>query len=496
MPAPRAFQRWRRCTLPCCCSAWPACSANGSRFPRRQSSSPRSARRQCRHPRRRAGRWRSPPRGWGRCGTGCAPPTTSSGSPGPPAGIEVFRQLVLARIIEPTSKLDSLRVLAEVGVDAAVLSPRSTGACRSTPRTAFRRKLAAACAAHARLGPASLVLYDVSHALLRDRRRRRVPRARVLQGTPPGAADHHRPAHRRGRVPADGRGVRGQHAPRPPPCCPTIRAFMAAHQLADVTIVADAGMVSAAQQAGDRGRGAVVHPRREDPRHPLRRAAVAARAPRRADPRRADPHPALARRARPTSAVTRSSTTSTGPTGPAARCAASTSRSPRPRRPSPGRRRSSATGSSASSAPTSSVNRTLEAKARALAGWKGYITNLATCPDGTPVTAEFVIDAYHRLFQIEALVPDVQARPGRPADLPPQARVDRGPPDASCSPRSRSAGWSRSAPAGRSASSSAPPAATAPSRSAPAQQLLTADDPLPDDLREALALIIEPESAH
>ena len=29
----------------------------------------------------------------------------------------MFRQLVLARIIEPTSKQDSLRVLAEVGVD-------------------------------------------------------------------------------------------------------------------------------------------------------------------------------------------------------------------------------------------------------------------------------------------------------------------------------------------------------------------------------------------
>ena len=43
---------------------------------------------------------------------------------------------------------------------------------------------------------------------------------------------------------------------------PTIRAFMAAHQLADVTVVADAGMISAAQPAGDRGRGAVIHPRR------------------------------------------------------------------------------------------------------------------------------------------------------------------------------------------------------------------------------------------
>jgi len=33
-------------------------------------------------------------------------------------GDEVFRALVLARIIEPTSKLDALRVLEEAGVDA------------------------------------------------------------------------------------------------------------------------------------------------------------------------------------------------------------------------------------------------------------------------------------------------------------------------------------------------------------------------------------------
>ncbi len=50
---------------------------------------------------------------------------------------------------------------------------------------------------------------------------------------------------------------------------------------------------------------------------------------------------------------------------------------------------------------TPSVNRELEAKARSLAGLKGYITNLQACPDGTPVTAEFVIGACHRLFEIE-----------------------------------------------------------------------------------------------
>jgi transposase len=57
---------------------------------------------------------------------------------------------------------------------------------------------------------------------------------------------------------------------------------------------------------------------------------------------------------------------------------------------------------------TKSVNRQPEAKARALAGIKGYVTNL-------DATAEFVIGAYHRLFQIEKSFRmskhDLQARP-------------------------------------------------------------------------------------
>jgi len=48
-----------------------------------------------------------------------------------------------------------------------------------------------------------------------------------------------------------------------------------------------------------------------------------------------------------------------------------------------------------------SVNRELEAKARSLAGIKGYVTNLTACPDGSPVTPEFVIGSYSRLFEIE-----------------------------------------------------------------------------------------------
>jgi hypothetical protein len=58
---------------------------------------------------------------------------------------------------------------------------------------------------------------------------------------------------------------------------------------------------------------------------------------------------------------------------------------------------------------TKSVNRELEAKTRAVAGWKGYTTNLTTA------SSEFVNDAYHQLWRIEKSFRmskhDLQARP-------------------------------------------------------------------------------------
>ncbi len=58
---------------------------------------------------------------------------------------------------------------------------------------------------------------------------------------------------------------------------------------------------------------------------------------------------------------------------------------------------------------TRTVNRDLEAKARALAGLKGYITNLDA------PTGEFVIGAYHQLWQVEKSFrmskTDLKARP-------------------------------------------------------------------------------------
>ena len=79
---------------------------------------------------------------------------------------EVFRDLVLARIIEPTSKLDSLRVLTEAGI--ALVSYRTLK--RRLPAyaaDAWRERLAALCAHHVSLGPATLLLYDVTTCISR-----------------------------------------------------------------------------------------------------------------------------------------------------------------------------------------------------------------------------------------------------------------------------------------------------------------------------------------
>jgi len=58
---------------------------------------------------------------------------------------------------------------------------------------------------------------------------------------------------------------------------------------------------------------------------------------------------------------------------------------------------------------TRSVNRTLEAKARDLAGLKGYVTNLDA------PTPEYVLGAYHQLWQVEKSFrmskSDLRARP-------------------------------------------------------------------------------------
>lgn len=327
-------------------------------------------------------------------------------------GEEVFRQLVLARIVEPTSKLDAARVLEEIGVESvsyATLKRRLPVFAKDD----WRARLAAACAARTALGPASLVLYDVSTLYFEtdagdgfresgfSKERRLEPQITIGLLTDAAGFPLMVNAFE---------GNRGETTTM----LPTIRAFMQAHQLSDVTVVADAGMVSAANQKAIEAEGLSFILGARIPDIPY-----VVRAWRQEHPGQDVPDGHIF--------------TQPWPAGPTDQRRDQVIyyqyRADRARRTLRGIDEQVAKAEKAVAGKTTvkrnryvqlsggtrTVNRTLEAKARNLAGLKGYVTNLAACPDGTPITAEFVIDAYHRLFQIEKSFRmskhDLQARP-------------------------------------------------------------------------------------
>jgi len=327
-------------------------------------------------------------------------------------GDGVFRDLVLARIIEPVSKLDSLRVLEEAGV--APVSYRTVE--RRLPayaQEAWRQRLSAACAAHARLGPASLVLYDVSTLYFEtgqgdgfrepgfSKERRLEPQITIglLAG--------------QDGFPLMVSAFEGNKA-ETKTMLPVIKAFMAAHRLPDVTVVADAGMISEANQKAIEAEGlsfilgmkvpdvpyVVDQWRREHPGEEIPDGHVFVQPwPAGPSSKRRDQriyYQYKADRARRTLHGIDEQVAK------AAKAVAGLAPVKRNR-------------FIALDGAVKSVNRELEAKARTLAGIKGYITNLATCPDGTPVTAGFVIGSYHELWNVEKSFrmakSDLQARP-------------------------------------------------------------------------------------
>ena len=327
-------------------------------------------------------------------------------------GDEVFELLVAARIIEPSSKLDSLRVLEEAGI-----SPPSYATLkRRLPAYAnesWRQKVSAACAAHARLGPASLVLYDVSTLYFEadqgdgfresgfSKERRLEPQVTI--GLLAGADG----------FPLMISAFEGNKA-ETKTMLPVIESFMAAHHLPDVTVVADAGMVSEANQKDIEAAGlsfilgakiprvpyAVKQWRREHPGQDIPDGHVFTQ-----------PWPATEASGRRDKTIyyqyrhDRARRTLRGIDEQVKKA----EQAVKGKAPVKRNRFIQLAGG------TKSVNRELEAKARALAGLKGYVTNLRACPDGTPVTAEFVIGSYHQLFQVEKSFrmakSDLQARP-------------------------------------------------------------------------------------
>jgi hypothetical protein len=325
---------------------------------------------------------------------------------------EVFRQLVLARVIEPSSKLDSGRVLEEAGETPASY-PTVNRRLPVYARDSWRRKLSAACARHAGLGRASLVLYDVSTLYFEtdagdgfrepgySKERRLEPQITIGLLTDAGG------------FPLMVHAFEGNMA-ETKTMLPVIEAFMAAHQLPDVTVVADAGMVSEANQKDIEAAGLSFILGVRIPFVPYVVAQW-----RRDHPGQAIPDGHVLTQPRPG-----------GLTGKGRdQVVYYQYRADRARRTLRGidEQITKAERAVAGQVPvkrnrfiqltggTTTVNRELEAKARDLAGIKGYVTNLQACPDGTPVTAEFVIGAYHQLFQIEKAFrmskSDLQARP-------------------------------------------------------------------------------------
>jgi hypothetical protein len=327
-------------------------------------------------------------------------------------GDEVFRLLVLARIIEPTSKLDAARVLEEAGLAA----PSYATLNRRLPeyaRQEWRQKLSAACAGHARLGRASLVLYDVSTLYFEtdtgdgfrepgfSKERRLDPQVTIGLLTDQAG------------FPLMVSAFEGNKA-ETKTMLPVIEAFMAAHRLPDVTVVADAGMVSEANQKQIEAAGLSFILGQRIPDVPYVVAQWNRDHPGETVPDGhifTQPWPAGPNGGRRDQVIyyqyrhDRARRTLRGIDEQVAKAEKAVA----------GQVPIKRNRFIALSSGTHTVNRELEAKARALAGIKGYITNLDGWPDGTPVTAEFVISAYHRLFEIEKSFrmskSDLQARP-------------------------------------------------------------------------------------
>ncbi|HEX5906858.1 MAG TPA: hypothetical protein VFY56_07560 [Propionibacteriaceae bacterium] len=332
----------------------------------------------------------------------------------------MFTLLTLARVIEPTSKLDSIRVLSEVGIAApSYPTIKRRLPVYATPQ--WRDALASACAAHIGLGPATLVLYDVTRLYFEtegdgfrepgfSKERRLEPQITVGLLTDvhgfPTAGPRVRRQHRRGQD--DFAGDPGLHRGA------RLTGGDGGRRRRDAV---------GGQLGRDRGCRAQVHRGRPDPRRPLPSEPVAQDASRRADRRRADLHPAVG----------------DGPkTDPRKRTIFYQYRADRAKRTLKGidqqiaKAEKVVAGQAAVNrnrfvqltGGTKAVNRDLEDKARALAGLKGYVTNLEA------PTAEYVLGAYHQLWADREQLPEcprpiyepgrstaTNATPSRPTSL-------------------------------------------------------------------------------
>ncbi len=156
---------------------------------------------------------------------------------------ECFRDLVIARIVEPTSLLDVDRVLADLGRVSASLSTRKRTLKRAMDGR-YRDLIATACYAHAStVGDISLVLYDVTTLYFEAENEdtlRKVGYSKERRVDPQIVVGL---LVDRTGFPLEIGCFEGNKA-ETLTILPMIRAFQARHHLAGMVVVADAGMLS------------------------------------------------------------------------------------------------------------------------------------------------------------------------------------------------------------------------------------------------------------
>lgn len=159
-------------------------------------------------------------------------------------GDRVFRDLVIARIVEPTSKMDSQRVLDDLGADPVSYKTIQRHLSLITPR-GYRDQIAAKCFEHVMAsGDVSLILYDVTTLYFEAEHEDELPKVgyskerRVDPQIVVGLL-----VDRQG-FPLEIGCFEGNHA-ETRTIIPIVQQFQQRHGIADMVVVADAGMLSA-----------------------------------------------------------------------------------------------------------------------------------------------------------------------------------------------------------------------------------------------------------
>lgn len=159
----------------------------------------------------------------------------------------VFTDLVVARLVEPTSKLDSIRVLQQLGRDPVHVNTLYNCLRRVVDRD-YRTVLATACWEHvtAAEGPGvALVLYDLTTLYFEAEKEdnlRKVGMSKERRVDPQITVGL---LVARDGFPLDIHVFEGNKA-ETKTLIPVITAFQERHSVADMVVVADAGMLSAA----------------------------------------------------------------------------------------------------------------------------------------------------------------------------------------------------------------------------------------------------------